>query len=203
MKVFYKWGRHLVAVACGCLALLAAPVAARMCPQIHEPVCGKPMGQHQEVTFGNLCELQATNADWVRPGECHASPYAPSQALDTHLCKAQPGYAWHERLQRCVRPSVTQVVTLEVAPQRQPCMGMVPMQCMVVRSLDAGQAPGPWLPLFQGIDGFGHVPGVRHVLRLRRDQLARPPADSSSVRLTLLEVVSQTSEPVAGSSAAR
>lgn len=87
-------------------------------------------------------------------------------------------------------------VFLEVAPQRVPCPhAMIPdYQCLHVREIiydDDGlkQGQGQWRFLYQDIEGYTHEPGVRNVLRLKRYDIANPPADASSVAYVLDVVV--------------
>ena len=43
------------------------------CPDLWEPVCGAMIsasGERQEQTFGNLCELECTGAEYLHGGEC-------------------------------------------------------------------------------------------------------------------------------------
>ena len=45
------------------------------------------------------------------------------------------------------------------------------------------------LPLYQEVGGYEHQPGVRNVLRLKRFDIANPPADAPSVAYVLDMVV--------------
>lgn len=77
--------------------------------------------------------------------------------------------------------------TLYVAPERRPCTGVAPMECLQVRD-----APDrPWQNFYSEIEGFTHEPGYRYELRVREDRGANPPADGSSLRWTLVKVVSK------------
>ncbi|MCB0140424.1 MAG: DUF11 domain-containing protein, partial [Caldilineaceae bacterium] len=68
------------------------------------------------------------------------------------------------------------------------CMGLVPTTCLAVRdSLDE-----PWQPTFQGIRGFQHAPGFEYELMVLDEAIPNPPADGSSRRRTLLEIVSES-----------
>ncbi|QOW19030.1 META and DUF4377 domain-containing protein [Lysobacter ciconiae] len=88
-------------------------------------------------------------------------------------------------------------VFMEVAAQTVPCSHpLIPdKQCLQVRERTyrddgtvAGE-PGEWEPLYQEIEGYTHEAGVRNVLRLKRYQVANPPADGSSVAYVLDMVV--------------
>jgi len=76
-------------------------------------------------------------------------------------------------------------MALWVAPYRADCVGPLEQQCLLVSS-DPDEA---WEYLFDGIDGFAFEPGYTWKLRVRRFQLADPPADGSVYRLVLVEVL--------------
>lgn len=60
------------------------------------------------------------------------------------------------------------IVTLEVHPSRVTCEGEGVMQCLQVRELNGSD----WSPLYEGIEGFHHEPGVlQKRVRLRTPQL--------------------------------
>jgi hypothetical protein len=78
-------------------------------------------------------------------------------------------------------------IFLEVAPQRVACTPalMPPTTCLQVREIrydDRGLRvgePGPWQAFYGTIEGYTHEPGVRNVLRIKRFERPRPPADAS------------------------
>ncbi|GGK16317.1 META and DUF4377 domain-containing protein [Luteimonas terricola] len=79
-------------------------------------------------------------------------------------------------------------VFLEVAAERVDCDHplMPDYRCLQVREIhydDGGikQDTGEWGPLYEGIEGFEHRPGVRNVLRLERYRRQDVPADASAV----------------------
>lgn len=83
------------------------------------------------------------------------------------------------------------VITLEIAPNRVPCTGAAPMECLLVR-----ERPGAeWTYFYDHIEGFNHEPGYRYVLRVERREVANPPADGSSVAYRLVRVVSREISP--------
>lgn len=47
-------------------------------------------------------------------------------------------------------------------------------------------------PVYEGIEGFDYEPGYEYKLRIKAKQLAEPPQDASSVRYSLLELISKT-----------
>ena len=49
-----------------------------------------------------------------------------------------------------------------------------------------------WRAVYEGIEGFDYEPGYEYKLRIKAKQLAEPPQDASSVRYSLLELISKT-----------
>ena len=89
-------------------------------------------------------------------------------------------------------------VVLEVAPQRRSCMAMFARMCLVMREVQPGQPLGPWHPWFEEIAGFEHVAGYHYTLRVRKDRLARVPADAADTRYTMLELLDREPEGSTG-----
>ncbi len=86
------------------------------------------------------------------------------------------------------RVYVGEVVTLYVGPYLQECQAVGPWQCMQVRS-DPSE---PWGNFYPSIEGFTHESGYTYELRVRKEQVPNPNADASSVRYTLLDMVTRT-----------
>lgn len=85
------------------------------------------------------------------------------------------------------RPADSRPVTktVYVAPQSARCTGVVPMECLQVRS-----SPGePWSLWYAGIEGFAYQPGYLYTLEVDEYRVAQPPADGSSIRWVLKRVV--------------
>ncbi|MCG8393000.1 MAG: DUF4377 domain-containing protein [Pseudomonadales bacterium] len=79
---------------------------------------------------------------------------------------------------------------LHVAPYTSACIGAGPMNCMQVRADDESN----YQLFYNHIEGFDFEPGYNYTLRVKVENVDNPPADGSSLRYTLLEVVSK--EPV-------
>lgn len=77
--------------------------------------------------------------------------------------------------------------TFFVAAERKPCTGVGPMECLQVREA----ADRPWQYFYSEIQGFTFEPGFHYELRVREENVANPPADGSSMRWTLVRVVSK------------
>ena len=77
--------------------------------------------------------------------------------------------------------------TIYVGPRQVDCEGVAPQKCMLVReSLD-----DDWTMYYDRIVGFDYEPGYEYELRIVEEEVENPPADASSIRWTLLEVVSK------------
>ena len=76
-----------------------------------------------------------------------------------------------------------------VAPEVRPCSaGVMRTTCLQVRESE----DQPWTFHYFGYEGFQHQPGVAYRLRVRGAPVANPPADASSMRWTLIEILDQT-----------
>jgi len=82
-----------------------------------------------------------------------------------------------------------EIITLFVAPQTVECVGVGPRTCLQVRESPDEE----WHNFFEGVDGFEFEPGFYYELRVARYRVENPPADASSFRYVLLEVVSKDS----------
>lgn len=80
--------------------------------------------------------------------------------------------------------------TLFVAAERKPCTGVAPMECLQVRE----STDRPWQHFYSEIEGFVFEPGFDYELRVLEEKVANPPADGSSLRWTLVTVVSKQVE---------
>ncbi len=81
-----------------------------------------------------------------------------------------------------------EVVRMWIGPELAECVGVGPMECMQVAYSEDGETQ-----LFYGsIDGFEHVEGTSYVIDAQVTEVASPPADGSSLRYTLVEVVSES-----------
>ena len=85
-----------------------------------------------------------------------------------------------------------QVLVLEIAPDRVPCVGEMAGRCLQVR------APGEteWRTFYDPIEGFQHEEGVRYTLEVGRRSVPNPPADGSAYAYRLLRVIER--EPASG-----
>jgi hypothetical protein len=164
---------------------------AQMCTREYAPVCGQVAGSATPQTFSNRCELNNAQASFLYEGTCGATPQEPPRPvggdMDQHGCRPSAGYQWNAELRSCIRPWMTSVITLEVAPRRMTCMGEIEQQCLMVRERVPGKQPAEWQPLLGDIVGFKHKAGTRYQLRVRKDRMENPPADAPNVTYTLVK----------------
>jgi hypothetical protein len=86
---------------------------------------------------------------------------------------------------RTTLPPEGRELILNVAGQRAPCTGVAPTLCLQVRT-----QPGAAWELHHGeIEGFNWQSGTEYVIRVRETPVANPPADGSSLRWVLEEVL--------------
>ena len=78
--------------------------------------------------------------------------------------------------------------TLFVGPELVDCVGVGPQECMQVRE----DAESDWTFFYDQIVGFEYEPGFEYELLVRETEIENPPADGSSIEVTLVEVVSKT-----------
>ncbi|PUE11089.1 hypothetical protein B9Z51_01830 [Limnohabitans sp. T6-5] len=173
------------------VVLLASTASiAQTCTREYKPLCGHVAGEPAPKTFPNRCMLDAAQARLLAPSECtHPNLPMPGGDADAHGCKPSTGHVWNEELASCARPWMSRAITLEVAPKRRPCTGLIETQCLLVREVGPGHKKTKWEPLHGEIAGFKPVPGVRHTLRVRQDKLENPPADAPDTTYTLLRTL--------------
>ena len=83
-------------------------------------------------------------------------------------------------------------VTFHVNSYRVPCVGMGPMSCLQVKRGE--EATGDWQNFYTPIHGFDYQPGYLYRIRVRETALPpeQVPADASSIRYDLVEVVERS-----------
>ncbi|MGB2249192.1 MAG: DUF4377 domain-containing protein [Alcanivorax sediminis] len=84
--------------------------------------------------------------------------------------------------------SSTEGRLLEVAPYRTACIGVGPMECLQVRR----EGEENYSLFYSKIEGFEFESGYQYVLRVKVTPVENAPADASSERYSLLEVVEKS-----------
>lgn len=77
-------------------------------------------------------------------------------------------------------------MTWTIAAERVDCVGVGPQRCMRVREGD-----GEWTLFYDNIEGLEAVEGTEYSVVVRQEEVENPPADGSSTRTILVEVLSQ------------
>lgn len=75
---------------------------------------------------------------------------------------------------------------LFVAPARQACEGVAPQLCYVT-TVEGGEAQ----LFYEGIEGFEYEWGVFYKIVVETEEIENPPADASSIRYTLVDVLDE------------
>ena len=70
---------------------------------------------------------------------------------------------------------------------RVDCMGEGPRKCMQVRESESD----PWTMFYDRIEGFTYEEGHAYELRVALEKTPNPPADGSSLRYRLVEIISK------------
>jgi heat shock protein HslJ len=83
------------------------------------------------------------------------------------------------------------IQTLLVANHKMPCTGAAPMECMLVKS----EKDSDWRYFYSSIEGFDYQSGHEYVLKVKTEKLTNVPADASSIRYILKEIVSKKETP--------
>ena len=101
-------------------------------------------------------------------------------------CAGTPGSITSPTDAASAASSVTK--TLQVAASRVECTGVSKQTCLQVRETSSA----PWGLLYDAIIGFDYEPGFLYEIRVKEEPVANPPADASSIRRTLVSVLSKT-----------
>lgn len=80
-----------------------------------------------------------------------------------------------------------EVKTLFVHEARVDCEGEGPRKCLQVRESENDE----WTLFYSNIEGFDYEEGTRYELLVRVEEVPDPPADGSSLRYVLVEIVSE------------
>ena len=83
---------------------------------------------------------------------------------------------------------------LWIKPDLVECMGVAPLMCMQV----ATSPDGEYQWFYDRIEGFTFRPGNSYVLDVTVAEVPDPPADASSLRYTLVDVVETRPEQTGG-----
>ena len=82
--------------------------------------------------------------------------------------------------------------SLFVCPEKAECVGVAPQECFLVKE----DPDDEWQYFYDQIEGFEWEPGYTYELRVAVHPVENPPADGSSLRYELIEVVDKAATPV-------
>ncbi|WP_207420745.1 DUF4377 domain-containing protein [Desertivirga brevis] len=85
-------------------------------------------------------------------------------------------------------PSIT---IMQVNSYTQKCYGVDEMNCMLVQ-MDGDIGKDEWEYFYGGIEGFQYEEGYIYRLQVHKEQVKNPPADGSSIRYILVNILSKT-----------
>jgi len=74
------------------------------------------------------------------------------------------------------------------------CGGVGKMSCLLVQKADIAEV-GEWQNFSSKIEGFEFEPGYLYKLKVKEEAVENPPADASSIKYTLVEVLEKTEDP--------
>lgn len=86
------------------------------------------------------------------------------------------------------------LTTYKVASATTIGYGVAPQVCLLVKEGEASD----WELFYSQIEGFDYQPGYEYVLQVQKTPVANPPADGSSIRYTLVKVVSKQAKQSEG-----
>ncbi|MEC4117167.1 DUF4377 domain-containing protein [Myroides phaeus] len=86
-----------------------------------------------------------------------------------------------------VTDELEDIMTLYIAPQKEDCVGVGPMKCLLVKQGEDAE----WELMYQGIEGLDYQEGFEYKVEVRREEVPNPPADASSFRYVLVKEISK------------
>jgi len=82
----------------------------------------------------------------------------------------------------------TDTTRLWIGPELVECEGVAPMMCMQV----AESEDGAYEYFYDEIEGFDYQEGTTYVIDVEITEIEDPPADASSLKYTLVEIVEES-----------
>lgn len=82
---------------------------------------------------------------------------------------------------------------LYIADAKADCVGVAPQKCLQIK--EAGNPDG-WTYFYNAIEGFDYEEGYFYKIKVAVTTVENPPADGSSLRYELIEVLGQSKAPL-------
>lgn len=79
--------------------------------------------------------------------------------------------------------------TIIIADHTAECVGVAPQTCLLTKPAGQADSPSDWEYRYSGIDGFEYEPNYEYTLLIQNTTIKNPPADASSIRSKLIEVI--------------
>ncbi|QLH02286.1 proteinase inhibitor I1 Kazal [Nitrosopumilus cobalaminigenes] len=152
------------------------------------------MGQHEGLQdcYDRIDEEQRLNPP-IKPQESETCSiqcliYDPVCGQDgiTYSCGVEDA-ACHgievEHFGECNSSSETKI--LYVNSKLEDCVGVSPQQCMLIKENQDAE----WEMFYDNIHGFDYQEGIQYKLHVMISQIENPPADGSSLKYELIEIL--------------
>jgi heat shock protein HslJ len=152
------------------------------CNQYHATLKASPVAIEQVATTRKMCAAEAMGLE-----QAFLAALGKVNALERQANGGlQLSTSGQELLQfKPVNKPVEKVIWL--APEKRDCVaGVMKTQCLQYKA----SAKGEWLNFYGEIEGFTWEQGKSYKLKIRQEQIANPPADASSIKTSLVKVLS-------------
>ena len=118
--------------------------------------------------------------------------YAPVCGMDGitygNMCGLNSQHMVMKHQGECMEPSI-QTTVLYVDSKFVDCVGVGPQQCMLIRE----NPDSEWQMFYDYIEGFDYQEGTQYKISVMITEIQNPPADGSSLKYTLVELLESSS----------
>lgn len=81
---------------------------------------------------------------------------------------------------------------LFIASAKEDCTGVAPQKCLQIKE----EGTSDWTYFYNEIEGFDYVEGFYYKIKVNVSEVENPPADGSSLKYTLVEVLKKSKSPL-------
>ncbi len=75
-----------------------------------------------------------------------------------------------------------------IASEQADCIGVGPQKCFLIKF----EGSNDWEFLYSGISGFNYEPGYEYVIEIKKEKVANPAADQSSINYIFVKEISKS-----------